>query len=506
MRISINANRGFYFAFIAILMVSILLFPITHSGDGWGYAADTLEFEGDFKSMLSPHHLLYMPWCSLWLPLIKFLHIDPIAGFTVLNLGLCVLTLEVLRTWLLKLNTTQSNAQWLIWLLLGSFGILRFAIDNETYIAPLFLAIFGSYLIENKLQRVASAGWVSLAFAVLFHQSYIFWFIAFALAAMKKGKWVAPILSGGLILFAYMLAAYASNESIFNFILHDVNQGLVETRIGLYNFLFTAVNLVRTIFQIHGFILFLIVAWPLLSIIGLVGLLLLAISSLAFVWRYISNRKKQTTTIRIFSGTLSWVFYLHLGFAFYSVGNAEFMTMLLPVATLLMAKARLFSFDDKTTKPLMGMAIGTWVYHMVFVLIPMFLGSNSDVERIAEILNKKIPSNNTQKIVLISNDAKAIENAWEYQARMNGNEPPKNIIFNLGSSEKDIQEIKILSKDSQVQILTHNIYIVSPIHSRASAMRNPITLHWIESQQWDPWQTTYIESPRREISLERLRK
>jgi hypothetical protein len=154
----------------------------------------------------------------------------------------------------------------------------------------------------------------------------------------------------------------------------------------------------------------------------------------------------------------------------------------------------------------MGMAIGTWVYHMVFVLIPMFLGSNSDVERFAEILNKQIPTNNTQKIVLISSEAKAIENAWEYQARMNGNEPPKNIIFNLGSSEKDIQEIKSLSKDSQVQILTHNIYIVSPIHSRASAMQNPMTSHWIESQQWDPWQTTYIESPRREISLERLRK
>lgn len=506
MRISINANRGFYFAFIAILMVSILLFPITHSGDGWGYAADTLEFEGNFKSMLSPHHLLYMPWCSLWLPLFRLIHINPIAGFTFLNLGLCVLTLEVLRAWLLKLNTTQSNSQWLIWLLLGSFGILRFAIDNETYIAPLFLAILGSYLIESKPQRHASVGWVSLAFAVLFHQSYIFWFIAYAVMAMKKGKWIAPILSGGFILFVYLLAASASNESIFNFIIHDVNQGLVDTQIGPLNFLFTAVNLVRTVFQIHGFILFLIVAWPLLSIIGLVGLLLLAFSSVCFVWRYISKRKKQTTRIRIFTGALAWVFFLHLGFAFYSVGNAEFMVMLLPVATLLMAKAGLFSFDDKTTKPLMGMAIGTWAYHMVFVLIPMFLGSNSDVERFAEILNKQISNNNTQKIVLISNDAKAIENALEYQARMNGNEPPKNIIFNLGSSENDIQEIKNLSKDSEVQILTHNTYILSPMHSRATATQNPIALNWIESQQWDPWQTTYIESPRREISLQQLRK
>ena len=506
MRISINANRGFYFAFIAILMVSILLLPLTHSGDGWGYAADTLEFEESFGSMLSPHHLLYMPWCSLWLPLIRFLHIDPIAGFTFLNFALCALTLEILRAWLLKLNTTQSNAQWLIWFLLGSYGILRFAIDNETYVVPLFLAILGSYLIENKQQRTASAGWVSLAFAVLFHQSYIFWFLAYALMAMKKGKWAAPILSGALIIFAYLLAASASNESIIHFIIHDVNQGLVDTEIGPLNFLFTAVNLIRTVFQIHGFSIFIIVAWPFMSIIGLGGLLLLVISSLTFVWRYILKRKTHTTPIRIFKGTLSWVFFLHLGFAFYSVGNAEFMVMLLPVATLLMAKAGLFSSDDKTTKSLMGMAIGTWVYHTVFVLIPMFLGSNSDVERFAEILNKQIPNNNTQKIVLISNHAKAIENAWEYQARMNGKEPPKNIIFNMGSSEKDIQEFKSLSKDSQVQILIHNSYIVSPILNRASAMQNPATMHWIESQQWEPWQSTYIESPRREISLWQLRK
>jgi hypothetical protein len=195
-----------------------------------------------------------------------------------------------------------------------------------------------------------------------------------------------------------------------------------------------------------------------------------------------------------------------LGFAFYSVGNAEFMVMLLPVATLLMAKAGLFSSADKTTKSLMGMAIGTWVYHTVFVLIPMFLGSNSDVERFADILNKQIPNNNTQKIVLISNHAKAIENAWEYQARMNGKETPQNIIFNMGSSEKDIQEFKSLSKDSQVQILIHNSYIVSPILNRASALQNPTTMHWIESQQWETWQSTYIESPRREISLWKLRK
>lgn len=506
MRFSINANRGIYFGFIAILLVSVLLFPITHSGDGWGYAADTLEFQSDFRSLLSPHHLLYMPWCSFWLPIIRFFHIEPIAGFTCINFILCVLTLEVLRLWLLKLNTAASTAQLLIWFLLGSFGLLRFAFDNETYIVPLFLALWGSYRIENKEDKDSIMGWISLALAVLFHQSYIFWFIAYAIPNLRKTKWIFPVLSGGLILFAYLLAAYSSNESIGNYVVHDVNQGLVDTQIGPMNFLFTAVNLVRTIIQIHGSILFIISDWRLLSIMGFLGLFLLFISFLAFIWTLRSHRRNQIAKTHIFKGTLSWVFLFQLGFAFYSVGNAEFMVMLLPLAILLMAKAGLFSSNEKTGKPLMGITIGTWVYNSVFALIPLFLGSNSDAERLAEILNQKIPTNNTKKIVLISIEAKSIENAWEYIARSNGNEPTKNLLFNLGSSGKDIQELESLSKDTHVDILIYNTFVLSSMHSRATARKNPMLERWISEQQWEPWQTTHIESPRREISLQRLRK
>lgn len=487
-------------------MAGILLFPITHTGDGWGYAADVLEFEGDFKSMLSPHHLLYMPWCALWLPIIRFLHIDPIAGFTCVNLILYILTLEVLRAWFLKFNATQSNVQLLIWFLLGSFGLLRFALENETYIVPLFLAISGSYLVENTKKTASSIGWMSIALAVLFHQSYIFWFLAYTLKAITNRKWIAPILSGGLILFAYLLAAYASNESISNYVIHDVNQGLVDTQIGPMNFVFTAVNLVRMVIQIHGSMLFIILDWHLLSIVGMIGLLLLITSSLGFVWLQVSNRQKQFTKMHIFNEALSWVLFLQLGFAFYSVGNAEFMVMLLPVALLLMAKAGLFSHSDKTQKLFVGVVIGTWLHNTVFAIIPLFLGSNADAERLAEILNNKIPTNNTQKIVLISNEAKSIENAWEYIARTNGKKPTQNILFNLGSSEKDIQELKRLSMDPQVEILIHNTYGLGPVYSRATARQNPIMERWMSEKQWDPWQSAQIESPRREISLKRLRK
>ncbi|MFM6951907.1 MAG: hypothetical protein ACKOXR_02030 [Bacteroidota bacterium] len=406
----------------------------------------------------------------------------------------------------MKLNTTPSNAQWLIWFLLGSFGILRFAFDNETYIAPLFLAVSGSFLIENKQPSRASLGWISLAFSVLFHQSYIFWFLAFAVSAIKHGNWKAPVLSGGIIIATYLIAANACNENIINFLFHDVNQGLVETKIGLMNVVFTCVNLVRTVFQIHGLIAIILIAWPLPSIIGLCGLLLLIISSTVFLWRYFLKRKQQPEARPIFAGTLSWVFFLQLGFAFYSVGNAEFMVMLLPIATLLMAKAGLFSADDKTTNSLMGSAIGTWIYHSVFVMIPMFLGANSDVEHIASTLNNTIPNNNSQKIVFISNQAKAIENAWEYIARKNDMSPAKNVNFNIVSSEKDVQEIERLSKDSQVQIMTDDIFKNGRILNRASATTNSSTEKWVSEHQWDTFQTILIASPRREITLYRLRK
>jgi hypothetical protein len=113
---------------IAIFMLSILIFPTSHTGDGWGYAADVLEFNNQWSGLLSPHHLLYLPWCNIFLPFWNTLDIDPIAGFTLMNLIFMMGTLEIVYHWILRLGKSKETAQGILWLLLFShiYGVIGF--------------------------------------------------------------------------------------------------------------------------------------------------------------------------------------------------------------------------------------------------------------------------------------------------------------------------------------------------------------------------------------------
>ena len=510
MRISINATRGFYLAFIAIFLGLILVFPISHSGDGWGYAADTLEYQNKLISLLSPHHLLYMPWCALWFPIFQFLHIDPMAGFTFLNFTLAVATLEVIRKWLLTLQVKPSLIQPLIWILLGSFGILRFALDNETYIVPLFLAVTGSFLLGNHDRRSNALGWFALTFSVLFHQSYIFWFASFAAHSVLKRKWIFPLLSSLFIVAFYTVCSQAvGSPSVLTFVLHDVQDGLVSTTIGPNNFLFTGINVCRTVFQIHGSALYIIKGWMFLSIMGLGGLLLSLVSLFRFCKGDLKNFKVPSIRKRLSllkAMPLFWAMLLQLGFAFYSVGNAEFMVMLLPMSIILMAKLGWFSREELNHTQLNGISLGMWVYHGVFVILPLFLGSFSDIETTAQLITQQSQfSNPKDSVLFISNQSKAIENACEYSWRTSNLEVPKNLIFNQASSEKDFEQIVQLTTRKIISTYTDETIIkkVSPFN-RAKLSENAEIAQWMQTQSWSKFQTNRISSPFREIAVYQL--
>lgn len=488
----------------------ILLFPISHSGDGWGYAADTLEFQNNPSSLLSPHHLLYMPWCALWLPILQLLNIDPIAGFTFLNFALVVATLEVSRKWLLTLEVKHSLIQPMIWILLGSFGILRFALDNETYILPLFLAVTGSFLLEKHDRRSKTLGWFALTFSVLFHQSYIFWFASFAAHSVLKRKWTFPLLFSLFIVAFYAICSRAvGSPSVLAFVLHDVQEGLVSTTIGPNNFLFTAINVCRTVFQIHGSALFLIKGWLFLSIIGLGGLLLSLLSLFRFCKGDFKNFNVPSIRKRLsllMAMPLFWANLLQLGFAFYSVGNAEFMVMLLPITIILMAKLGWFSREGINHSQLNGISLGMWVYHGVYVVLPLFLGSFSDIESTAHLITQQAQFSNAKDTVLfISNQSKAIENACEYSWRTSNLEVPKNLIFNQASSEKDFEQIVQLTSRKTISTYTDETIIKagSPFN-RAKLSGNGEVVSWMRKQSWSKLQSNSIASPFREIAVYQL--
>jgi hypothetical protein len=523
MRFSINANRIFYFAFFALMFVGLLVFPISHSGDGYGYAADSLQYKHDLPALLSPHHLLYLPWCNFFLPLWQSMGIDPLAGFTALNMIFCFGILETIRTWLMHYQVSESLTSILQWIVLGSFGLLRFALENETYIMPLFLALLGSYLLEVKSKSQANnlLGWSLLCLSVLFHQSYVFWLTAYMLKSLRNKQFMQPLLSVALVIGTYVWAAHITESpSLWSFVFHDVESGLVETRIGIKHAVFFTINLVRTLFQVHGNCLDILLQWRFLGLIGVGGLLLSLVSIFRLIKTSFVNRSQPLSTrLKIFkpcvNEPLFWAMMLHMAFAFYSVGNAEFMIMLFPLLVILWAKLNQKRDQSNLKRPLTGIGLGLWVYHFVFVLSPLFLCSFDDSGKIAKAMiqsSSNIAQNDDQndpiRYIIISNQAKAIENAHEYFQRKNGQVIRENTLFYLPSSDNDVQKLSALIQQHRTAVvITDDSYMLpSNSHvSRAGMSNNPAFVQWIQQLHWNRWKAIDIASPRRKIQLYQLK-
>lgn len=110
---------------------------------------------------------------------------DVLAALKILNaiaFGGCLL---VLRNLLRQVGgITAPVAGWLL-VVGSSFGMLRFATENETYILPLLFSLLASRswwraVLENKYRQwVAAGAWAAVA--ALFHQIHAFWWLALLL-------------------------------------------------------------------------------------------------------------------------------------------------------------------------------------------------------------------------------------------------------------------------------------------------------------------------------------
>lgn len=495
-------------------MICLLVFPTAHTGDGWGYAADVLEFNNQWSGLLSPHHLLYLPWCNIFLPIWKGLGIDPVAGFTSMNLIFMMGTLEIVYHWVVRLGKSKETAQGILWLLLFSHGLLRFALENETYIMPLFMALLGSYMLTFKQSAALQVviGWLLLSLSVLFHQSYVFWFAVYFFQHVKSKKYHLPLASVLFILLSYIYSAEISNAtSLFSFVFHDVEAGLVETEIGIQHVVFTLINAIRTLIQIHGSQL---VVWNQdfwLAILGFSGLILFIgtiviwiKNSYSLVSHQTAKSLKQTQENSpfqsIFNDPLVWVFLLQLVFAFYSVGNAEFMVMLLPLLLILWAKHHQLSIQTSAIKLHLA-AFGLGLYHCVFVIIPLFSAGSNPTEEVGTALYTASqtpftnPSNQSNAWVFLSNNAKAVENFIEYRCRTENQTLPNSNKYIIASSQKSIKEIESYRNENSTQIITDESYFNQNPNqlNRAQLSQDPAVMEWFKTQKWKTWQPVVFD-------------
>jgi hypothetical protein len=202
-------------------------------------------------------------------------------------------------------------------------------------------------------------------------------------------------------------------------------------------------------------------------------------------------------------------FLLQLAFAFYSVGNAEFMVML-PILFLL-------SFHDKVIPiftHIHQMALGLWIYNGVFFIVPTFMGSLDDVGLTSKMLSKERP---TKPFVFISTQAIAIQNQMLYQdaaqkfnPRSQDNKTTADIINNLsygqfiiGQNPNEILRIKDALNKENIEVYTDNSIIFNKMGggSRAALLIDPKLKSELSNRTWQTVKEDSFSSPRRKIQL-----
>ena len=286
--------------------------------------------------------------------------------------------------------------------------------------------------------------------ACLFHQIHFFWWFGLLLGTIfitRKFKYVLLFAIPALIVpVSYLLVIplyYKMPLTYFNiihFVFHDFYTGGVTTTIGLNNFYMTGISFIRTFFQVHGILIILIKnSWvyviPILTLIGLSTYILFKNKN--FVRRKVSSNQS-------FIYVHLTIFILQLAFAFYSVGNAEFMVML----PFLLLMVLLFFFEIKKSV-LWLIALALLIWNFSFGIYPNYKFDFSGRNFIVE----KVMSNPTS--LFIVDNKPLIDNAIYYQT---GKDNIKNITYapwELIASNKPLSLLSdtidyLLSKNSKV--------------------------------------------------------
>ena len=398
---NININYLLIFAFAIIYIV---LFNNNSETDSYAFATSVKTG----KNLLYPHHLIYcLPARSVILLLNQLgIYADALLILKNINGIAAVFCLFFLYK-ILKLNKSENTIQYIVFA--GScFGFARFATEGEAYILPIMFSLISTFyflffLIEKSKKFLLLSG-LTFGISILFHQIHIFWFIGFFIVlfwGLKKIKtsllFATPCVT--LVLAFYYYASQNVGINFFKYIFYDYYSGSAKAAIGINNFLMTPISIVRTVFQVHGYIGFLIKKNILIIPISV------ALASLAmyFFYKIIITSKSLIKENKLFSNALLIAFVFQLLFAFFSVGNAEFMVMLPFLAAIWLDLK--FKFKKSL---LLYFSIIIFLWNLIFGLIPLhFL----DIDGSKKLFS--IAKNNKNKFWLFENRQK-MENISEY--------------------------------------------------------------------------------------------
>ncbi len=398
-----------YIAFIFLGAIFICLPNQNANIDSWYYAA-CVKYG---LNLINSHHLLYNFWGSLFHEFLTFLYpaISALESLNILNAISASLTLLVLYRVLLILGQNKNSALLLSLSVGVSFGFMRFATDAETYILPiLFSTLSTYYYIKPKRYLYIGLSAIFSVLAVCTHQLHIWWSLAIFTGILlnkeytKNNKiYYTLILLIGVILYFLVYYFSSKNYTFLTFILGEYNKGNAGLDFSLKALILTFINLIRTVFQVHGLIYHFALKHALITTI----VLLLELFLIGFIFL----KRKQLFQIKTYIEKKSWkniflfAIILHVTFAFVSSGNAEFMAML-PILIVIYFAAT-FKFEPKNAAFIIPLTILIW--NIYFGLIPLRFENTNQVAAQSNFTQKH------QKDYFIWSNKPLVENILTYQ-------------------------------------------------------------------------------------------
>ena len=439
--------------FIAIAFLFYAYLPTHNSTVDAYYYASCIKYG---KDLFLPHHLLYN-WLGYLLYNFSVYFDRSIDALALMKLTNALFTsgcLYVFYLILKRLNYSFSEILPTVLIAGFSFGIWRFATENENYIIPVFFSLIGSLLFINFLKKqiiltLFFSGFMA-SLACLFHQIHFFWWFGLFLGVIfitKNFKQVLLYTLPALIVplvYLIVIEFYCKLPiTYFNtthFVFHDFYSGGVTTAIGLDNFYMTGISFIRTFFQVHGIQIILIkkslfFLLPILIFIGLSAYIIFKNKN--FVSRNISANQS-------FIHVHSAIFILQLAFAFYSVGNAEFMVML-PFLLLLVI---LFYFEIKKSV-LWAAALALIIWNFSYGIYPNHKYDFTGSEKIAT----KVISNRSDFFII--DNMNLIDNIIYYKTGIDTNKNITNAPWERIASNKPLSKLS----DTIDYLLSRNIKV-----------------------------------------------
>ncbi|MEL6131979.1 MAG: hypothetical protein AAFR59_01305, partial [Bacteroidota bacterium] len=213
-----------------------LLFPTQNSTlDAWAYAGDIRHG----NELFHPHHLLFSATSRLFYP-DEPLTVDVLARQKVIHACLAAACLGILGLMLRQLTVDAKHITGYLLIVGSSFGLMRFATDNEVYLWPIFWSLAGtwaflSYQASPRRVLLLLSG-LFMALACLFHQIHAIWWLTLVIAffVQNQKNTLYYILPALLIPCAYVpvLTEYVGLpltwDNLLHFTLRDFYRGTAE--------------------------------------------------------------------------------------------------------------------------------------------------------------------------------------------------------------------------------------------------------------------------------------